>query len=78
MHILGVATRAIFISVLPLEMGVGGIGGPSAWAVIFLSSLNVVGGVPFLVEKVVLPLLPLSSRRVLGLIPHLRTPVSLC
>ena len=62
MHILGVATEAIFISVLPLEMGVGGIGGPSAWAVIFLSSPNVVGGVPFLVEKVVLPLLLLSSR----------------
>ena len=62
MHILGVATRAIFVSVLPLEMGVAGIGGPSAWAVIFLSSPNVVGGVLFLVEKVVLPLLPLSSR----------------
>ena len=43
MRILGVATRAIFISVLPLEMGAGGIGGPSAWAVIFLSSPTVVG-----------------------------------
>ena len=41
MHTLGVATRAILVSVLPLE--IGGIGGLSAWAVIFLSSPNVVG-----------------------------------
>ena len=41
MHILGVATRAILVSVLPLE--IGGIGGLSAGAITFLSSPNVVG-----------------------------------
>ena len=42
MCILGVATTAILVSVLLLEMGIGGIGGLSAGAVIFVSSSNVV------------------------------------
>ena len=42
MRILGVATRDILVSILPLEMGVGGIRGLSPGAVFFLSSSNIV------------------------------------